>query len=130
MRLPGVQAQDPPDRVAALQKPRALLALMSTIGFIAMALAAVRYAVTYPQSSDFAGVAATYRAQTAGLGCIYVRSVQFAGAHLVPGLAAPPVSADLAWHFNEPPLMTLVGAPFARLPLSTAVTVWEVVLWA
>ena len=60
-----------------------------------MAVAAVRYAVIYPQTSDFAGVAATHQAQAAGLGCIYSRSVQLAGSHLVPGLVAPSASADL-----------------------------------
>jgi hypothetical protein len=104
--------------------------MASVTGSIAMALVAVRYATTYPQSSDFAGVAATHQAQAAGLGCIYSRSVQFAGAHLVPGLVAPAVPADLIWHFNEPPVMTLLAAPFAGLRLSAAVNLWEVVLWA
>ena len=94
-----------------------------------MALAATRFAVTYPQNSDFAGVAAAHQAQSAGLGCIYTRSVQLAGAHLVPGVIAPPVPADLIWHFNEPPVMTLLGAPFAALGISTQVNLWEVVIW-
>jgi Glycosyltransferase family 87 len=93
-----------------------------------MAVAAVRYAVIYPQTSDFAGVAATHQAQAAGLGCIYSRSVQLAGSHLVPGLVAPSASADLIWRFNEPPVMTLLTAPLAGLRLSTAVILWEVVL--
>jgi Glycosyltransferase family 87 len=104
------------------------VALASVTGPIAMALASVRYAVVYPQSSDFAGVAATHQAQSAALGCIYSRSVQLAGAHLVPGLVAPSASADLIWHFNEPPLMTLLAAPFAGLRISSAVNVWEAVL--
>jgi Glycosyltransferase family 87 len=94
-----------------------------------MALAAVRFAVTYPQNSDFTGVLATHQAQGAGLGCIYSRSVQLAGAHLVPGLVAPGVPGDLIWHFNEPPPMTLLAAPFAGLRVSTAVNLWEVTLW-
>lgn len=94
-----------------------------------MALAATRFAVTHPQSTDFAGVAATHQAQSAGLGCIYSRSVQLAGAHLVPGVVAPPVPADLIWHFNEPPVMTLLAAPFAALGISTAVNLWELVIW-
>jgi hypothetical protein len=95
-----------------------------------MALAATRYAVVYPQSTDFAGVVATHQAQAAGFGCIYSRSVQLAGAHLVPGLVPPPVAGDLIWHFNEPPVMTLLAAPFAGLHLSTAVNLWELVIWA
>jgi Glycosyltransferase family 87 len=94
-----------------------------------MAVAAVRYAVIYPQTSDFAGVAATHQAQAAGLGCIYSRSVQLAGSHLVPGLVAPSASADLIWRFNEPPVMTLLTAPLSGLRLSTAVILWEVALW-
>ncbi len=94
-----------------------------------MALAATRFAVTYPQNSDFAGVAAAHQAQSAGLGCIYSRTVQLAGAHLVPGVVAPPVPADLIWHFNEPPVMTLLAAPFAALRISTAVNLWELVIW-
>jgi hypothetical protein len=94
-----------------------------------MALAATRFAVTYPQNSDFAGVAATHQAQSADLGCIYTRSVQLAGAHLVPGVVAPPVPADLIWHFNEPPVMTLLAAPFAALGISTQVNLWELVIW-
>jgi hypothetical protein len=94
-----------------------------------MAVAAVRYAVIYPQTSDFAGVAATHQAQAAGLGCIYSRSVQLAGSHLVPGLVAPSASADLIWRFNEPPVMTLLSAPLSGLRLSTAVILWEVALW-
>jgi hypothetical protein len=94
-----------------------------------MAFAATRFAVTYPQNSDFAGVAAAHQAQSAGLGCIYSRSVQLAGAHLVPGVVAPPVPADLIWHFNEPPVMTLLAAPFASLRISTAVNLWELVIW-
>jgi hypothetical protein len=94
-----------------------------------MAVAATFYAVTYPQSTDFAGVAATHQAQSAGLGCIYSRSVQLAGAHLVPGVVAPPVPADLIWHFNEPPVMTLLAAPFAAMRISTAVKLWELVIW-
>jgi hypothetical protein len=93
-----------------------------------MVVAAVRYAVIYPQTSDFAGVAATHQAQAAGLGCIYSRSVQLAGSHLVPGLVAPSASGDLIWHFNEPPVMTLLAAPFAGLRISSAVNLWEVVL--
>jgi hypothetical protein len=110
---------------------RALLgvAFASVTGSVAIALAATRFAVTYPQNSDFAGVAATHQAQSAGLGCIYSRSVQLAGAHLVPGLVPPPLPVDLIWHFNEPPLMTLLAAPFAALRLSTAVDLWEVLLW-
>jgi hypothetical protein len=104
--------------------------MASVTGSIAMALVSVRYATTYPQSSDFAGVAATHQAQAAGLGCIYSRSVQLAGAHLVPGLVAPPVPADLIWHFNEPPVMTLLAAPLAGLRLSSAVNLWEVTIWA
>lgn len=94
-----------------------------------MALAATRFAVTYPQNSDFAGVAAAHQAQSAGLGCIYSRTVQLAGAQLVPGVVAPPVPADLIWHFNEPPVMTLLAAPFAALRISTAVNLWELVIW-
>ncbi|HVC42282.1 MAG TPA: glycosyltransferase family 87 protein [Candidatus Saccharimonadales bacterium] len=105
------------------------LALACVAGPIAIALASVRYAVTFPQSTDFAGVAATHQAQATGLGCIYSRSVQLAGLHLVPGAGAPPLPADLIWHFNEPPLMTLFAAPFAALRLATAVNLWEVVLW-
>jgi len=104
------------------------LAVASVTGSLAMAVASVRYAITYPQSTDFAGVAATHQAQAAGLGCIYSRSVQLAGLHLVPGGAPPPLPADIIWHFNEPPLMTLLAAPFARIRLSTAVNLWEVVL--
>jgi hypothetical protein len=94
-----------------------------------MALAATRFAVTYPQNSDFAGVAAAHQAQSAGLGCVYSRTVQLAGAHLVPGVVAPPLPADLIWHFNEPPVMTLLAAPFAALRISTAVNLWELVIW-
>jgi hypothetical protein len=94
-----------------------------------MALATTRYAVTYPESTDFAGVVATHQAQAADLGCIYSRSVQLAGAHLVPGAVGPPLPADLIWHFNEPPIMTLLAAPFAALKGSTAVNLWEVVVW-
>jgi glycosyl transferase family 87 len=94
-----------------------------------MALAATRYAVTYPESTDFAGVAATHQAQAADLGCIYSRSVQLAGVHLVPGVVAPPVPADLIWHFNEPPIMTLLAAPFAAVRGSTGVNLWELVVW-
>jgi Glycosyltransferase family 87 len=104
------------------------VALASVTGSIAMALAAVRYAVTNPQSSDFAGVAAAHQAQAKGLGCIYSRSVQLAGEHLVPGVVAPHAAADLIWHFNEPPPMTLLAAPFAALHLSTAVNLWEVII--
>jgi hypothetical protein len=95
-----------------------------------MALAATRFAVTYPQNSDFAGVAATHQAQSAGLGCIYSRSVQLAGAHLVPGVVAPSLPVDLIWHFNEPPVMTLLAAPFAALGIGTQVNLWEIVIWA
>lgn len=105
------------------------MALTSAAGSVALALVAVRYAVQSPQITDFAGVAATHQAQAAGLGCIYSRSVQLAGAHLVPGVAAPASAAGLVWHFNEPPLMTLFAAPFAALHLSTAVDLWEAVLW-
>jgi hypothetical protein len=106
-----------------------LVAVASVTGSAAMALAATRFAVTYPQNSDFAGVAATHQAQAADLGCIYSRSVQLAGAHLVPGVVAPAAPADLIWHFNEPPVMTLLAAPFAALRISTAVNLWELLIW-
>jgi len=112
-------------------RPRSLrlVAVASVTGSAAMALAATRFAVLHPQTTDFAGVAATHQAQTADLGCIYSRSVQLAGAHLVPGVVAPPAPADLIWHFNEPPVMTLLAAPFAALRITTAVNLWELVIW-
>lgn len=104
------------------------MALASVTGSVAIAAAAIRRAVVYPQTTDFAGVAAAHQAQAAGLGCIYSRSVQLAGDHLVPGVIPPPVAADLIWHFNEPPLMTLLAAPFAALRLATAVNLWELII--
>src|SRR5579863_6270358 len=124
MPFPGLRAHSPRRRPLLL-----LLAVASVTGSIVMAVAAVRFAVTYPQNSDFAGVAATHQAQAAGLGCIYTRSVQLAGAHLVPGVIAPAVPADLIWHFNEPPVMTMLAAPFAALGISTQVNLWEIVIW-
>jgi hypothetical protein len=106
------------------------MALASVTGSIALALSAVWTAVQLPQVTDFAGVAAAHQAQVAGLGCIYSRAVQLAGAHLVPGAAAPSAAAGLVWKFNEPPVMTLLVAPFAGLRLPFAVDAWEVVLWA
>src|SRR5579862_269092 len=130
MPLPGFRAPGAQGDSELRPRSARLVALASVCGSIAMGVATTFYAVTYPQSSDFAGVAAAHQAQSAGLGCIYSRSVQLAGAHLVPGYAAPAVPADLIWHFNEPPVMTLLGAPFAALRISTAVNLWEVVIWA
>jgi hypothetical protein len=93
------------------------VALASVFGSIALAL------------SDLAGVAAAHQAQVAGLGCIYSRAVQLAGAHLVPGAVAPATAGDIVWRFNEPPVMTLLVTPFAGLRLPAAVAAWEVVLW-
>jgi hypothetical protein len=104
------------------------VALSSVAGSIALVVSWVRYALQYPQNTDFAGVAATHQALAAGLGCIYSRSVQLAGAHLVPGVVAPSVSYHLFWHFNEPPVMTLLAAPFESLGISAGVTLWEVIL--
>ena len=102
--------------------------MASVTGSVATALAATQFAVAHPVTTDLAGVAATHQAQTASLGCIYSRSVQLAGAQLVPGLVAPSAPASLIAHFNEPPLMTLLAAPFAALRISTAVNLWELVL--
>jgi Glycosyltransferase family 87 len=106
------------------------VALASVTGSVALALSAVWTAVRLPQATDFAGVAAAHQAQVAGLGCIYSRAVQLAGAHMVPGAVAPSAAAGLVWRFNEPPVMTLLVAPFAGLRLPFAVDAWEVVLWA
>ncbi len=124
--LPVFPASDHP---LVSRTPLHLVALASVTGSIAIALATVRYAVTNAQTSDFAGVLASHQAQSAGLGCIYSRAVQLAGAHLVPGAAAPSVATDLVWHFNEPPVMTLFAAPFSGLHVAAAVALWEVVLW-
>ncbi len=105
------------------------MALASVAGSIALAVGATGFAVAHPQTTDFAGVAAAHQAQAASLGCIYSRSVQLAGAHLVPGVVAPAVASSLPWHFNEPPVMTLLSAPLASLHIAAAVDVWEVVLW-
>jgi hypothetical protein len=129
MPLQGLRALSPPDHPETRRRQLLVVALASVTGSIAMALVAVRYAVLSPQSTDFAGVAASHQAQAAGLGCIYSRSVQLAGAQLVPGVVPPATAAGLIWHFNEPPVMTLFAAPFADLHLSTAVNLWEVVLW-
>jgi hypothetical protein len=129
MPFSDVQAYPAPDHPLPSRTPLRLVALASVTGSVAMALATVRYAVTNAQTSDFAGVLASHQAQTAGLGCIYSRSVQLAGAHLVPGVAAPSVVTGLVWHFNEPPVMTLFAAPFAALHVTAAVGLWEVVIW-
>ena len=105
------------------------MALASVFGSIALALSAVWTAVRIPQVTDLAGVAAAHQAQVAGLGCIYSRAVQLAGAHLVPGAVAPAAAGDIVWRFNEPPVMTLLVTPFAGLRLPDAVVAWEVVLW-
>lgn len=123
MLVQGHWAQPPPRR------PLLLAAFTSVAGAIATAIASVRYAVTYPQSSDFAGVVAAHQAQASALGCIYSRQVQLAGAHLVPGLVPPGSAQDLIWHFNEPPVVTLLAVPFANLGITEAVSIWEAVLW-
>ncbi len=130
MPFADLHAYATPDTSVSRRTPLHLVALASVTGSIAMALATVRYAVTNSQTSDFAGVLASHHAQAANLGCIYSRSVQLAGAHLVPGVVAPSVAADLVWHFNEPPVMTLFAAPFAALHVAAAVGVWEAVMWA
>ena len=103
--------------------------MASVTGSVVTALAATRFAIAYPETTDLAGVAATHQAQAASLGCIYSRSAQLAGAQLVSGLVAPSAPAGLIAHFNELPPMTLLAAPFAALRISTAVNLWELVLW-
>src|ERR1035437_5126331 len=144
MPLQGPRAPSLPALPTTRRRPLRLVAFASVTGSVAMAAAASRYAIVYPQTSDFAGVAAAHQAQAAGLGCIYSRpsdfagvaaahqaqaaglgciysrSVQLAGDHLVHGVIPPPVADDLIWHFNEPPLMTLIAAPFAALRLAPA----------
>ncbi len=129
MPLPEVRAHRPPDSPRARPRLLGLVALSSLAGSIVLAVGAAGFAAANPQTTDFAGVAAAHQAQAAGLGCIYSRSVQLAGAYLVPGVVAPTAASNLPWHFNEPPVMTLLAAPLANLHIATAVDVWEVVLW-
>jgi Glycosyltransferase family 87 len=104
-------------------------ALVSIAGSVVIAVIAMRFAEAHPQTTDLAGVYATHQAQAANLECIYSRSVQLAGARLVPGDAVPATPNALPWHFNEPPVMTLLAAPLAGLNISAAVNVWELMLW-
>jgi len=106
-----------------------LAAMVSVTGSLVIAGVATLFAVTNPQTTDFAGVDAVRHAQLANLGCVYSRSVQLAGAHLVPGVVAPAASTGLPWHFNEPLVTTLLAAPFTSLGISSAVNLWELVLW-
>jgi Glycosyltransferase family 87 len=130
----AVEARDSSARPAAgatgLRRLRPVTGLLSIGGCITLALGATLFAVRSPQSTDFAGVAAVTQVEQAKLGCMYSRPVQLAGARLVPGMVAPASADGLAWHYNEPPVMTLLAAPLASLPISVAVDIWEVVLWA
>jgi hypothetical protein len=130
MPFSGLRASGTPDSAIPHRRPWAGAAIASAAGSIAIAVAAVRSAVVFPQVTDFVGVAATHQAQAAGIGCIYSRAVQLAGVHLVPGAVAPPTAAGIVWHFNEPPVLTVLAAPFSRLQLPVAVDLWEVVLFA
>jgi len=130
MPFSGLRTPGAADVADARPRPWVIAAVASTAGSIAIAVAAVRSAVMFPQVTDYAGVAATHQAQAAGLGCIYSKTVQLAGLHLVPGAVLPQTAAGIVWHFNEPPVLTLLAAPFAGLRLPIAVDVWEVLLFA
>lgn len=114
---------------AAGRRLRTAAAIISVTGSVALGLSATLFAGSYPQTTDFAGVDAAHLAQAQGLGCIYSRAVQLAGTGLIPGDPPPPLPGDLPWHFNEPPIITLLGSPFANVRIQTVVDVWEVALW-
>jgi hypothetical protein len=110
-----------------LARLRTAAAILTVSGSVAVAVDATVFAVRHPQTTDFAGVVAVRRAQQSGLGCIYSRPVQLAGAHLGPGATSTP--DKLPWHFNEPAVVTLLAAPLSGLPLTSAVVAWDTLLW-
>ena len=128
MPSPDPRAQRPTDSPRSRRRLQGLVALSTLAVSIVLAVEAIGFATVKPQTTDFAGVAATHQAQAASLGCIYSRPVQLAGARLVPGLVGPGAATNLTAHFNEPPVMTLLAAPLATLSIGAAVDVWEVVL--
>ena len=94
------------------------------LGSLAFAGVSITHAVIVPMTTDFAGFDAALHAQTNHLGCVYSRSVQLAGARMVPGLAAPAAPSGLPWHFNEPMVLTYLAYPLMHLPLREAVVAW------
>lgn len=97
---------------------------VGALGSLVFAAYTVAHALIVARGTDFAGFDAALHAQAGHLGCVYARSVQFAGARIVPGLVAPATPSGLGWHFNEPLILTYLIYPLSHLPLADAVAAW------
>ena len=114
--MPADSRQDPV-RVATLG--------LGVLGGLALMGVSFYLTLTQTAASDLAGFDAALRAATSHLGCPYSRTVQFAAARGVPGLATPARAGLLIWHFNEPLAATWPLYPLLHLPITDTVWIWQ-----
>jgi hypothetical protein len=103
---------------------RSAALVVGCLGLLGLAVVNAALRIPDPVASDFTGFYSVLHAYSAHLGCVYSRPVQFAGAAMVPQEAWSVHHHVLAWHFNEPMLLTMLAYPLTHLPLVPAGGIW------